>query len=133
VTVTLAAIYPCRPIPRRTAFLAALGVCAAVLLTTACGAKSGPAPAVSLSALVAAPERWQGERIEVRGRLLRFDDPDRGSYGVIEDGEENRVGLKAISKWQSLVGQDVVATGKLEFDDAFGWYLAGPSVDPAPS
>lgn len=109
-------------------FVVALLALAIVLVTIACGAESGTVPETSLASLVAAPAQWQGKKVEFRGTLREFEDADGETYGVIEDAAHNRIGLKAISEWQSLVGQEVVATGRMEFDDSFGWYLARPLV-----
>ncbi len=101
---------------------------AVVVLIASCGGQSGTTQSVSLATLVESPEQWAGKRIEVRGELLHFNDPGGGRHGVVENAEQDRIGLKDIEAWQSLIGQQVVAQGTVEFDPSFGWYLNQPSL-----
>ncbi len=68
----------------------------------------------------------------MRGTLRRLVDPDGTTYGVIENASADRVGLKQIDAWQSLVDQQVDATGTLRFDPGFGWYLDSPAIKALP-
>ncbi len=88
---------------------------------------------ISLDALVLGPEQWQGKRVEVSGTLLQLTDPDGTVYDILEDPAQNRIGLRDVDGWDALIGQPVVATGIVSFDDAFGWFLADPSVVAGPN
>ncbi len=96
---------------------------------SACGSAAAPEQ-VPLPSLIKSPDSWRGQRIEVEGTLVQLKDPDGTVYGVVQDESDDRVGLKHIDPWQSLVGQAVDATGTLQFDPSFGWYLEGPTVKP---
>ena len=105
----------------------------AMLLSASCGHSSSKPPLIGLAALVQGPNEWSGKQIEVQGTLRRLTDPDGTPYGVIETTSGDRVGLKQIDPWQSLVDQTVDATGTLRFDPNFGWYLDSPTIKPLPS
>ena len=104
-----------------------------VLLSFACSGGAKAVQHVSLASVVASPSGLKGDPIQVQGELVKFTDPDGATYGAVQDSEMNRVGLKSIATWPSLVGKRVVATGVLEFDPSFGWYLSNPSLVAAPS
>jgi hypothetical protein len=103
---------------------------AAVLLLAGCegDARARQPYRLSLATFVAAPAQWNGKRVQVDGELRLFEDQAGGSYGVIEDGEQNRIGLKEIEPWKPLVGREVSAEGTVRFDPAFGWFLEDPEV-----
>jgi hypothetical protein len=103
-----------------------------MLLCVACGHSQPKPPLIDLAALVQGPSEWSGKQIEVHGTLRRLTDPDGTAYGVIENATTDRVGLKQIDPWQSLVDQQVDAIGTLRFDPNFGWYLDSPTIKPLP-
>lgn len=104
-------------------------VLAVALVLAACS--GGGYEHVSIAQVSGNFEAWRGKNVEVEGRLLQFTDTDGTSYGVVEDAQQNRIGLKEIAPWQGLVGTDVTARGKVQFDSSFGWYLAAPEVTAA--
>ena len=112
----------------------AVVLCIAWLVAVSCGGagRSNTTEAVPLASLVANPERWRGENVEVEGELVEFTDPGGGTYGVIEDPMMNRVGLKSTVGFKGLIGSQVTVSGVLSFDPSFGWYLLDPVVEAAP-
>ncbi|HEX5369443.1 MAG TPA: hypothetical protein VFY10_08525 [Dehalococcoidia bacterium] len=103
-----------------------------VVLGAACGGHSQP-PRIDLAALVQGPSEWTGKQIEVHGTLRSLIDPNGKPYGVIENSSADRVGLKQIDAWRSLVDSPVDAIGTLRFDPSFGWYLDNPTITAQPS
>lgn len=103
-------------------------------LASACAANPANTPTrVSLAALVRGPEQWKGKVVAVQGTLLQVTDPDGTSYGIVEDAKQNRIGLKRGQDWASFEGRVVRASGTVEFDPSFGWFLANPTVIPTTS
>jgi hypothetical protein len=84
----------------------------------------------SVADIMATTRRWEGVRVRVRGRLVSFQEPGRPPYGVIEDGQGNRIGIRPLNAFVSLLGRRVVAVGTVRFDRGSGFYLAGASVRP---
>ncbi len=112
-----------------------VAILAAVPLLQSCGGSSASprrstsaVESVTLATVVARPDAWNGDRVEIEGTLLRFTDPDGSAYGVVQDSGQNRLGIKDIDAWQTLVGKKVRATGTIEFDSSFGWFLAQPTL-----
>jgi hypothetical protein len=119
-------------VPFSKHLIAGVAVLLLVVLGPACSTGQSDSPVeISLASLALGPQQWQGKRIEVQGKLLPFTDPDGTSYGVIEDSFQNRVAIRTVEKWTDLTGQTVKASGVLEFDAAFGWYLVHPVIAPA--
>jgi hypothetical protein len=98
------------------------------VVAVSCAGSPVTASKISLSTFEQAPEQWSGAQVQVEGQLLRFTDPDGTTYGVIQDAQLDRVGLRDIQAWQALVGQQVIAEGTVRYDPSFGWYLDRPSI-----
>lgn len=90
----------------------------ALALLVSCSSGSKAVQTVSLASLAGSPEHWKGDLVRVQGTLVTFTDPDGSTYGVVQDTSMNRVGLKSVAAWQSLVGKTVMAQGILNFDPA---------------
>ena len=104
---------------------------ALALLAAAIVANGRHGPVVAtLSAIVADQQEWTGTQVRVTGELLQFQDPGGQPYGVSEDAQHDRIGLRQIQPWLSLVGHQVVAVGTVAFDPGFGLYLANPHITP---
>jgi hypothetical protein len=103
----------------------------ALPLLASCGGTSHSVKSVPLATVVGQPQQWKGKRVDVQGTLLRFTDAGGSTYGVVQDAGQHRIGIKNLSAWQSLVGRRVDATGTVEFDASFGWFLAQPNLTAA--
>ncbi len=103
-----------------------------IAITSCSGGDHHEVTRIDLSSLVLGPNQWEGKQVEVQGTLIRLMDPDGTTYGVIQDTEESRIGLKQIAPWSTLIGNSVDAMGTVEFDPSFGWYLKDPTVHALP-
>jgi hypothetical protein len=80
---------------------------------------------VSLAAVADHQGQWTGRRVRVTGRVAEFQDPGAPAYAVIEDADNNRIGLRDAASWRGLVGKQVAAVGTVALDPHFGLCLAG--------
>lgn len=85
-------------------------------------AACGP-PTVTLERLVAEQDDLSGRRISVSGRVVTFDEPDGTVAFVLEDERQNRVLLLPAAAMDGHTGEQVVVTGKFEFDPEVGRVL----------
>lgn len=92
----------------------------ATALLAAC---DGEPQQVSLASLVGREEQYDGQRIEVRGSVRAFDDPD-GRYYVVEDAWSNRVQLSPTERAAPFDGRQIRVTGRFSFREDQGRRIA---------
>jgi hypothetical protein len=87
---------------------AVLGLAAVV---SACSSGGAGVTSVSLGALAANQEHYDGTAVRTDGRLREFTDPDGSTYVVVQDSHANRVLVEPRSAAERLAGDRVSVTG----------------------
>ncbi len=112
------------PVRRAAALLLLLGVPLALLV--ACGEPER----VNLSTLVGREDEYDGQQIEVHGRVTAFEDEQWGRYYVVEDARNNRVRLNPAEQAEPFEGREVRVTGRFSFQDDEGRRLDIDEIGP---
>ena len=77
---------------------------------------------------VTGSEQQVGRRVQVAGKLAKYQDPGQAPYGVVTASNGTRVAIRDLGQRGDLVGRRVVAIGRLAYNDSFGRYLVAPVV-----
>jgi len=97
------------------------------LVIAGCGERA--AQQVSLAALVAAQQEFDGRRVIVNGTLRTFDEP---RHYWIENGRPDRVALTGAGDLSGRVGEDIEVHGRFHYDRHKGRRLQVSKIERKP-
>jgi hypothetical protein len=106
----------------------ALILLAGMVVGGACASTNQSPVTVSLAQLATNQESYNGQKVETRGIVRQFANPDGAVYYVIEDSQPNRVELKPADAASGYVGQQVAVTGTFHLDNQVGRWITAERV-----